>query len=521
MDKKNTILWVDDEIHQLKPHIMFLKNKGYEVITASNGEDAIEHVRRGDADVVLLDEMMPGLDGLSTLEEIRDIDAYIPVVMITKSEEERLMEDAIGKEITDYILKPVNPSQILLSLKKIFEGTRIQEKHVIRNYTKEYREVYAKDRSTDKAWYETATWLAYWDIIFDNHPDTGLGATHSEFHKELNIEFAHYIRANYEKWVNSRPADRPTLSVDIPNKKLLPHLKDGKKVFYIVIDCMRLDQWMAVEDLIAEHFDILSELYYSILPTATPYSRNAIFSGLFPSELAKTHPKIWQTAFADEASRNRFEHQLLDRLIRRQNIDIKGDTRYIKILDPDEGKDLLDKLPRYLNSPVSSVVVNFLDILAHSRAASDVLKEVANDEKGLRMIMRTWFKQSPLFQVLKRISEKDNIVIITTDHGSIIGKKGLKAYGRRDTSTNLRYKYGDNLNAEKKASILVKDPRKWKLPAFSVTTNYIIAEENYYFLYPSNFRQYEKQYKNSVLHGGISIEEMIVPVITLLPKGSR
>ncbi len=517
--RKYSVLWVDDEITQLRPHIMFLEKKGYDVLTATNGADALDIIRTKGADVVLLDEMMPVMDGLTTLEEIRKIDVHIPVVMITKSEEERLMEDAIGKEITDYILKPVNPSQILLSLKKIFEGTKIQQQHVIRTYTREYREMYSQSRETDEDWYNVARWIANWDITFDEHPDIGLRETHAEFHHELNTEFARYVKARYDRWVKTK--ERPLLSVDIPRMKVLPHLRNGKNVFYIVIDCMRLDQWLIVENILAEYFNVITELYYSILPTATPYSRNAIFSGLFPSELARTHPKVWANAFSDEASRNRYEHELLDRLIRRENIDLSGDSRYIKILDPDEGRDLLDKLPRYINSPISSVVVNFLDILAHSRAASDVLKEMVDDEKGLRLIMKAWFMQSPLFQVLKKVSETDSIVVLTTDHGSIIGKKGLKAYGRKDTSTNLRYKYGDNLNADQKGSILIKNPEDWKLPSFSVTTNYIVAQDNFYFLYPSNFRHYEKQYKDSVVHGGISIEEMIIPVVTLIPKGKR
>lgn len=517
--KNYSVLWVDDEIDRLRAHIHFLKEKGYNVITATNGEDAVELVKSGHADVVLLDEMMPGLDGLSTLEEIRKIDSYIPIVMITKSEEESLMEEAIGREIAGYIVKPVNPSQILSSLKTIFEGDKIQAQHLSRTYTNEYREIYTRGRKTPEDWYYVARWLADWDIIFDQHPNLGLSDSHFELHRELDGEFAQFIKDNYLSWIHGQK--RPTMSVDIPVKKLIPHLKTGKRVFYIVMDCMRFDQWLAVENTLTDYFDIITEPYFSILPTATPYARNALFSGLFPLELARMHPKIWDTAFADEASRNRYEHQLLDKLVSRQGVRLTGDSRYIKILDPDEGGDLLQKLPHYITSPLSSVVVNFLDILAHSRAASDVLKEISPNEAGLRNVMRTWFPNSPLFEVLKRLSETDTVVVLTTDHGSIVGRRGIKAYGKRDTSTSLRYKYGDNLNADPKGSILIKDPKEYLLPNFFVTTNYIIATEDYYFIYPTNFKDYEKQYRNSVVHGGISIEEMIIPVVTLIPRGSR
>lgn len=518
MNKK--ILWVDDEIQQLMPHKIFLEDKGYVVEGVSSGEDAIEQVKRQEFDLILLDEMMPGMDGLTTLEEIRKINKRVPVVMITKSEEERLMEDAIGREISDYLVKPVHPVQILSTLKRIFDATRILGQQLTRDYTSEYREMAMRPSMKLPAgeWLDLAYWLAEWDVIFDNHPELGLYGMHREFRHECNSEFSRYIMANYTEWVNSDRKERPRLSVDISPERVVPHLRDGKKVFFIVIDCMRLDQWLAVESMLSEHYNIMTEPYYALLPTATPYCRNAVFSGLFPRELSKRYPDLWIDPNDDTASRNRYEHQLSDKLIASEGVKLPGDTKYIKILDPEEGESLVQKLKSYLSAPMSSVVVNFLDILTHSRSASEVLQEISPDESGYRSVMKTWFAHSSLYRALLALAEEDVTIVITTDHGSTIGKRGVKAYGKKDTSTNLRYKHGDNINCDEKGGHLIRNPADWKLPNFTRTTNYIIADEDYYFVYPTNFSQYERKYKNSFLHGGISIEEMVVPVVTMTPR---
>ncbi|RKZ34784.1 PglZ domain-containing protein [bacterium] len=512
------ILWIDDEINQLRAHIKFLEKRGYKVLVASSASDGIDLVRISPPDVVLLDEMMPGMDGISAIEKIRHIDRNIPIIMVTKSEEENLMEEAIGQQIADYIVKPVNPLQILTSLKKLFESERIVAEKLTRNYTQEYQKVYEKlsPRMTPDNWLEIADWLTDWDLLFDQRPDLALNETHQTFRKEVNTEFAKYIIDNYTDWIHKNPAERPTLSVDIFRKYVLPHIKVGKNVMFVVIDCMRYDQWMVVEPLLSDYYNIQTDLYFSILPSATPYARNSLFAGLFPSELQKAYPKIWNRGQSDPSSHNRYEHELMDRQLDRLGIELPGDSKYIKVLDPEEGESLVRRLNSFITAPLSAVVVNFLDILAHSRAASDILRELSADEKGYRAVMKAWFTQSALFEALKQSRNRDDLVIvITTDHGSTIGKKGIKAYGKRDTSTNLRYKYGDNLNVDPRGGILIKDPQKWKLPTFGITTNYIIAKEDYYLVYPTNFNEYERHYKNSILHGGISIEEMVIPVTTM------
>jgi hypothetical protein len=335
-------------------------------------------------------------------------------------------------------------------------------------------------------WMQIAYWLAEWDNIFDVHTNLGLVDTHKEFRRECNSEFSRFILANYQRWINSKRSDRPTLSVDIANEKIIPHLTTGQ--------------------------------FFSILPSATPYCRNALFSGMFPSDLAERYPDLWIDPADDPASRNRYEHQLLDKLIAQNNVKLPGDSKYIKVLDPEEGESLVHRLKSYLSAPLTSIVVNFLDILAHSRAANEALKEISSDESAYRSVMKTWFAHSSLYKALLALSTEDVVIVITTDHGSTIGKRGTKAFGKKDTSTNLRYKFGENINCEEKGGFLIRNPKEWRLPTFSRTTNYILALEDYYFVYATNFSQYDRQYRNSFVHGGISIEEMIVPVATLLPK---
>ena len=516
---EKTVLWIDDEIDQLRAHIKFLEKRGYKVLVASSAPDGIDLIKISSPDVVLLDEMMPGMDGLSAIEKIREIDRYIPIIMVTKSEEENIMEEAIGRQIADYIVKPVNPLQILTSLKKLFESERIVGERLTRNYTQEYQEIYEKlsPRMSPEDWLEIGRWLAEWDVMFDQRPDLALSETHKEFRREVNAEYSRYIIDNYVDWIHKPSSERPTLSVDVFKKYVVPHLRNQKRVMFVVIDCMRYDQWLTVENMLTDYFNLKTDLYFSILPSATPYARNALFSGLFPRELQKAYPKIWEKGQEDPGSHNRYEHELMDRQLDRLGITLPGDTKYIKVLDPEEGESLVRRLDTFTQAPLSAVVVNFLDILAHSRAASDILKELSPDERGYRAVMRAWFSNSSLFEALRHASrEKDLVIVLTTDHGSIIGRKGIKAYGKRDTSTNLRYKYGDNLNVDKKGGILIKNPEEWKLPVFGVTTNYIIAKEDYYLVYPTNFNEYEKQYRNSILHGGISVEEMIVPVVTMI-----
>ncbi len=520
MPENKKIIWADDEIFQLKPHIIFLEERGYTVEEVHSGEDALALVQNGGYDLILLDEMMPGMDGLTTLEEIRKFDKRIPVVMITKSMEETLMEDAIGKEIAEYLVKPVNPHQILSTLKKIFESDRIVGQQLTRDYTTEYRDMSTRpsQKASPEQWLDLAYWLAEWDVILDNHPELGLTQTHRDFRRECNAEFGRFVELNYQRWVWAERDERPMLSVDVAPERLIPALRNGEKVFFILVDCMRLDQWLSVERMLSDYYTVETDVFYSLLPSATPIARNAIFSGLFPYEISIRYPDLWIDPTEDSASRNRYEHQLLDKLIAQSGINLQGDTKYIKILDPEEGESLVLRLKSYLSAPMTSVVANFLDILAHSRAASEVLREISPDESAYRSVMKTWFSHSSLLKTLRAISAENVTVIITTDHGSTIGRRGTKAFGKKDTSTNLRYKFGDNINCEERGGIFVRNPKDWRLPAFTKTTNFIIAKEDYYFVYPTHFSQFERQYRNSFLHGGISLEEMVIPVAVLRSK---
>ncbi|MGB8656766.1 MAG: response regulator [Candidatus Zixiibacteriota bacterium] len=512
------ILWVDDEIDQLKSHIIFLQSKGYEVTEASNGDDAVALVGKKNFDLVLLDEMMPGKDGLTTLEEIKEKNPNLPVIMVTKSEEENLMEQAIGQKIDDYLTKPVNPSQILSAAKKILETRKIRTQRVARDYAETSAKIRASlfGALSWQNWIDIHRTLCEWDVEMDSVGDADLRQTHQGQRRECNIEFGRYIESFYLRWLaNDNP---PPLSVNLVKNYLLPPLSQKVRTVFVVMDCMRLDQWMTIEPVLDEYFHIKRDYYYSILPTATPYSRNAIFSGLFPAEIARMYPELWKAGTIDDSSRNRYEHQLLDYQLKKLGVLLKSDTRYVKVLDAAEGDYLARKISSYKDTQLLSIVFNFLDILAHGRSQSEILREMTPDESAYRSLTRPWFVHSSLFKVLQYLSAQDCTVILTSDHGSVLGMRGTIALGKKDTSTNLRYKYGDNLNCNPKEAILIKDPSQYKLPRYNMSTTYIIAKEDFYFVYPTKYSEYEKEYKNSFQHGGISLEEMILPVVTMTPK---
>jgi len=512
------ILWVDDEIDQLKSHIIFLESRGYKVTEASNGDDAVALVEKKNFDLVLLDEMMPGKDGLTTLEEIKEKRPHLPVIMVTKSEEEDLMDQAIGKKIDDYLTKPVNPSQILSAAKKILDARKIRVQRLAQDYAQSSAKIRAAlfGALSWQDWIDIHRILSEWDLEIDNFGDTDLRQTHLGQRQECNIEFGKYIENEYLRWLANE--DPPPLSMDVVKKHLFPLLSRRTRAVFVVMDCMRLDQWMTIEPLLDEYFHIQRDYYYSILPTATPYSRNAIFSGLFPSELARRYPELWKAGTRDDSSRNRYEHQLLDDQLKKMGVRVKSDTRYVKVLDAKEGEYLAKRISSYKNTPLLSIVFNFLDILAHGRSQSEILKEMTPDESAYRSLTRPWFVHSSLFRVLRYLSTQDCAIVLTSDHGSVWGTRGTIARGRRDTSTNLRYKYGDNLNCNPKEALFIKDPLQYRLPGYTMNTTYILAKEDYYFVYPTHYTEYEKEYKNSFQHGGISLEEMILPVITMTPK---
>ncbi|MGB2698124.1 MAG: response regulator [Candidatus Zixiibacteriota bacterium] len=512
------ILWVDDEIDQLRSQIIFLEGKGYHVTPVSNGDDAVKLVGKEAFDLILLDEMMPGKDGLTTLEEIKEINPYIPVIMVTKSEEEDLMEQAIGKKIDDYLTKPVNPSQILSAVKRILEVKWIREDHLSQDYLKDFRKI-SDLLNTPlgwQDWIEIHKTLSEWDLEVENIKDLGLKQTHSDQRKECNLQFGKYIDKEYQGWLSSE--DSPTVSPDVAKKYLFPILRQGKSLFFIVVDCMRLDQWMIIEPLLDEYFNIKTDYYFSILPTATPYSRNAIFSGLFPDALALKYPELWKRGSEDELSRNRYESDLMKEQLKSLGVRLKTEPKYKKIVDKEEGGNLSKRISTFTDISFFSIVFNFLDMLAHGRSESEILMEITPDEAAFRSLMRSWFTHSSLFEILKYLSTQNCEVVITTDHGSVLGTRGTIAYGRKDTSPNLRYKYGDNLKCDTKEALLIKNPKDYKLPVYSMGTTYIIAKEDFYFVYPTKLSEYRREYRNTFQHGGISLEEMILPVATLKPK---
>ncbi len=522
MDKKR-LLWVDDEIELLRSHIIFLTEKGYEVDTAMNGEDAVSCVKEKSYDLIFLDEMMAGMGGLETLGQIKEINQTIPVVMITKSEEETLMDEAIGGKIQDYLTKPVNPSQVLLVCKKILEGKKISGQYAAKDYLMDFNQIsQALMQNLDfSEWIDIYLKMVNWEVELDQHSEIGLRQTLNEQKREANKEFSKFVEKNYKNWINSTgDIDTPTLTTEITDKYVLNHLKDeNTNIFYFVLDCLRLDQWLVMEKHLAELFTIEKDYYYAILPTATPYARNSLFSGLFPSEIEKYYPDLWQGKDDDERSMNKYEKELLQLLLDRKKIKLKKDLKYIKIIDPEVGRNFEQNILSYKNNHLTAIVVNFLDMIAHGRSDSDILKEIAPDEPAYRSLTNSWFTHSSLLGTFKAISKMNNVkVVITTDHGSIRSLRGAKVLGDREASTNLRFKYGRNLKVDDKHAIYIKSPQEYKLPKRGVTINYIIAKEDYYFVYPTDYHKYLTYYKDTFQHGGISLEEMILPVITMEPR---
>jgi CheY-like chemotaxis protein len=514
-DKKR-ILWVDDEIDSLKPHILFLENKGYEVVGAMSGDDALVAVRQQLFDLVLLDEMMPGMDGLTTLEEIKRIRPHLPVVMVTKSEEESLMEEAIGQKIDDYLVKPVVPTQILSVIKRLLDSRKIIESSSMRRYISEINKfgqrLYGAMEPED--WHAAARLIAEWNLELDQSNDQGLQEIHSGTHKEWNNEVTKYVLSNYQGRL--RQKKRPILSPDVTKEFVVPEIKKKRNVVYIVVDCLRLDQWMLVEPLVAEYYNIDRHYYFSILPTATPFARNALFSGLFPDDIHRTYPDNYNVN--EEGSLNRNEDKLLQDNLVRNGLRLEKQSQFMKIYNNTEGDELAKRVKDFFNDRLTTMVFNFLDIMAHGRSSNVILKEIAGTEAAFRSVMRSWFVHSPLFTILKTFAERDCTVVLTSDHGSVLCQRGTMAHGRRTTSTNLRYKYGDNLNSEKKESLLIKKPKEWRLPSFTLSTTYIIALEDFYFVYPNNYNEMVRRFQNSFQHGGISLEEMVVPVAVMTPR---
>ena len=518
-EARKRILWADDEIDLLKPHILYLEGKGYSVTPVPNGEDAVSMVEASRFDVVLLDEMMPGMGGLATLAAIKDKHPSLPVILITKSEEEQLMDEALGKRITDYLIKPVNPSQIWLAVKKVFETQTLQQDRSARDYVGHVRWLAELDTKRLGAadWIDVNRRLATWDLALEHLADPGLKQAHTDSRKELNLEFGRFIEEHYADWVNSAPGRRPMLSPDVAERAIVPHVRAGTHVTFIVIDCLRLDQWFAILPLLEPLFEIQSEYYYGILPSATPYARNAVFSGMFPEELGRKHPEYWTEAGKDERSKNRHERQLLDLQLDKLGATPKKATKYVKIYTAEESLNVRRQVNSYGGLGLVSLVFNFLDIMAHGRSESELLQELAPDETAFRAVMRAWFSHSALYDIFRALARQDGVVVVTTDHGAVLGKRAALVYGNRETSTNLRYKYGTNLVCDPKMAINVKRPEDYRLPG-GLNKNYLLAKEDFYFVYPTHFHEYERQYWGTFQHGGVSLEEMILPCVTLTPR---
>ncbi|MBN1327474.1 MAG: bifunctional response regulator/alkaline phosphatase family protein, partial [Candidatus Cloacimonetes bacterium] len=361
------ILWVDDEIESLQPFIMFLSEKGYNVKTASNGTDAISLVIEDKFDMILLDEMMPGMDGLTTLREINKINAQIPVVMVTKSEEEGIMEGAIASQIADYLIKPVNPNQIIMAIKKIFQTDEIRKNKIGEEYARFSAQLNKALLLSPvwQQWNEMYKEICRWDLHIDEINDNALAQMHFLEKLNCNSEFCNYIIENYKEWLKSD--ERPMFSFDLISEFVVPELEKEGPVYFIVLDCMRLDQYFAIEPFLQEMFDIDLNLYYSILPTATPYSRNAIFSGLLPIDIARNFPEYWVESSELDNSRNRNEHQLLEHHLLDLGYDLEK-SKYVKIFTAEEGNYVLRKVETWNNEKLIVLVYNFLDLLAHHRS---------------------------------------------------------------------------------------------------------------------------------------------------------
>lgn len=519
MDKIK-ILWADDEIDMLKPHLMFLESKGYEVVTATNGHDAIEaYLEEGnDIDVVFLDESMPGLTGLEALPKIKEINAHVPVVMITKNEAEHVMEEAIGGQISDYLIKPVNPNQILLTLKKIIDNKRLVREKTAMDHQQDYREMFMQITGglNHEEWVEAYRRIINWELRLDAN-QAEVGDILAQQKEQANTEFSKYVIKNYFKWVDKNKNEGPIMSHSLMRKKIFPHIAKGTPTIVILLDNLRFDQWKVIEPFMNEFFRTENEDYFfSILPTATQYSRNAIFAGMMPGEIESAFPGKWKND-NDEGGKNQFEDFFLGKQVDRVfHKPIKWD--YTKITNVNHGKELNDNILNYLNNDLTVIVYNFIDMLSHARTEMEVLKELAGDERAYRSLTRSWFLHSPLWTALQRLEGRDVQLFVTTDHGTIRVQSPSRVVGDRETTTNLRYKVGRNLQYEKRDVLEIREPREAGLPRPNVSSTFIFAKEDYFFLYPNNYNHYHNYYKNTFQHGGISLEEMICPVVRLRSK---
>ncbi len=512
------ILWIDDEIDLLKPHILFLEEKGYELETTTNADDAFDLLMKEPFDLILLDEHMPGLSGLEALSKIKNLNPAAPVIMITKSEEENIMEDAIGSQINDYLIKPVNPNQILLSIKKQLENKKLITQKTISNYQTEFQDISQQIQNAVNFddWCKIYRKIVYWELNLEDKGETNMKEVLAMQKGDANTEFAKYIQKNYMNWFKDSKEPKPLLSPGVFQQKITPLLKNQEKVVLILVDNLRYDHWKFIAPSISENFNIVNDdIYCSILPTATQYSRNSLFSGLMPYEISDIYPNIWLDD-EDEGGKNLKEKELLKYQLERLGLNFH--FNYQKINHTNTGRKVLQSLNNLLDARLNVFIFNYIDMLSHARTEFDVLKELANNESAYRSLTSSWFKHSPINELLNRLSEKKVKVIITTDHGSILVQNPKKVVGDRKTSVNLRYKHGKNLSYKQSEVFAVTDPNKIHLPKPHINSKYIFATNQDFLVYPNNYNYFVNYYKNTFQHGGISLEEMMIPFVVLNPK---
>jgi CheY-like chemotaxis protein len=513
------ILWVDDEIESLQSQKLFLENKGYDVHTLTNGFDAIDYVKENIIDVVLIDESMPGITGLETLAKIKEYNAGLPVVLITKNETENLMDDAIGSQISDYLIKPVNPNQVWLSLKKILDNRRLVAEKTTTSYQQQFRNLFMALNSnpSHQEWMGIYKELVFWELSLQKSDSPEMQEIFQSQKGEANNEFFKFISRHYTSWLKEKEKDKPVLSHTLFREKVMPHVEKGVPTFFVLIDNLRWDQWKSIQPIFAESFRVVEEdSFYSILPTATHYARNAIFSGLLPMDIEKKFPQHWKND-EDEGGKNMAEEEFFKAQLKTLG---KSDLRtsYTKVLNNNAGLDLLHNIHNLLTNDLNVIVYNFVDMLSHARTEMEVLKELAGDEVSYRSITTSWFEHSPLHQALKKIADKGIKIILATDHGSVRVKTPVKVIGDKQTTANLRYKHGRNLNYDAKEVLAVRDPKEAGLPSPTINSSYIFAREDTFLCYPNNYNHYVNYYRNTFQHGGVSLEEMIVPVIHMTSK---
>lgn len=518
MEDRIKILWADDEIDLLKPQLMFLDKKGYDVITVTNGHDALDECDENpDVDVVFLDESMPGISGLETLSRLKEKRPNLPIVMITKNEAEHIMEEAIGGQITDYLIKPVNPNQILLTLKKIIDSKSLVREKTSSDYQQEFRQIHMDidNNPNVEEWVDIYKKIINWELKIDQSNSTGMAEILGMQKGEANNAFSRFIVKNYMNWLQDGTG--PIRSNNLMKEKVFPHVSDDRPTIMLLLDNLRYDQWRIIKPIISEFYRQEEEdFFYSILPTTTQYSRNAIFAGLMPGDIQKYYPDMWLND-NQEGGKNNFEEQLLGEQIRRTiRKELKFD--YLKVTSVHKARQLNDNILNYLHNDLTVIVYNFIDMLSHARTEMEVLKELAGDEKAYRSLTRSWFLNSPLWSALQKVAERGVRLIVTTDHGTIRVNQPSKVVGDRETTTNLRYKVGRNLNYDRKDVLEVIDPHKAGLPRPNVSSRFIFAKEDTFFLYPNNYNHYHNYYKNTFQHGGISLEEIICPVVRMVAK---